>query len=214
MAEMDIVNPSIEKYALLHTREESDILKELRETTDRELEYSNMLTNRLVGRLLQILIRLGGVRRILELGTFTGYSALTMAEALPQDGRIVSLEMNEKYEKIARSYLNRSSHGDKVEIIMGEALETIPQLKGDYELAFIDADKINYPRYYDLVKPRLTSGGLIVVDNAFWDGTVLNPEEDEKGKAVDELNQKIKDDQEVDQVLLTVRDGLHLVRKN
>lgn len=213
MADLELINKAIEDYALQSTREESELLIELRETTDHELEYSNMLTDRLVGRFLQILIRLGGMQKILELGTFTGYSALTMAEALPKSGTVHTLEMNEKYRKIARRFLDKSPHGDKVEIVMGEALETLPRLNGPFQLAFIDADKINYPRYYERVKPKLSRGGLIVVDNAFWSGAVLHPEEDDKGKAVDELNQMIREDSEVEQVLLTVRDGLHLVQK-
>jgi caffeoyl-CoA O-methyltransferase len=213
MSDMEIVSAAIEDYALQNTREESQLLTEIREATDRELEYSNMLTNRLVGRLLQIIIKLGNVRRVLELGTFTGYSALTMAEALPEEGEIRTLEMNEKYERIAHRYINRSLHADKVEIVMGEALETLPQVNGPLDMAFIDADKKNYPKYYKMVKSKLVSGGIIVVDNAFWDGTVLDPEEDEKGKAVHRMNRMICEDEEVEQVLLTVRDGLHLVRK-
>ncbi len=210
---MEILDEAIEAYALQHTSEESPLLQEIHETTDRELEYSNMLTNRMVGRLLQFLIQLGGYRRILELGMFTGYSALTMAEVLPDEGKVITLDMNEKYAKIARSFMERSPHGDKVSIVMGEAENTLPDLEGPFDLAFIDADKQNYPLYYDLIKPRLKPGGMMVVDNAFWSGAVLTPEEDEKGRAVDELNKKIRQDDEVENVLLTVRDGLNLVRK-
>jgi caffeoyl-CoA O-methyltransferase len=210
---MKIIDESIENYALNHTTEESPLLKEIREVTDRELEYSNMLTNRMVGRLLQTLIKLGGLHRVLEVGMFTGYSALTMAEALPENGEVVTLEMNERYEKIARDFVERSPDGRKISIVMGMAEDTLTDLDHNFDLAFIDADKRNYPLYYDLIKPRLSPGGIIVVDNAFWSGSVLNPNEDEKGKAVDELNKKIRDDSDVEHVLLTVRDGLHLVRK-
>ncbi len=210
---MKIIDESIEKYALRHTTGESPLLKEIREVTDRELEYSNMLTNRMVGRLLQILIKLGGFQRVLEVGMFTGYSALTMAEALPENGELVTLEMNERYEKMAREFVERSPHGRKISIVMGMAEETLTEVDGPFDLAFIDADKGNYPLYYDLIKPRLNPGGIIVVDNAFWSGSVLKPEEDEKGKAVDALNKKIREDTDVEHVLLTVRDGLHVVRK-
>lgn len=210
---MKIIDESIEKYALEHTTSESPLLKKIREITDRELEYSNMLTNRMVGQLLQFLIKLGGYKRVLEVGTFTGYSALTMAEALPGDGQLVTLEMNERYEKMARKFVKQSSHEKKIRIVMGMAEETLPELDETFDLAFIDADKRNYPLYYDLVKPRLNPGGMMVIDNAFWSGSVLNPAEDDKGKAVDDLNKKVRDDSDVEHVLLTVRDGLHLVRK-
>lgn len=209
---MQIVDPDIEYYAERHTSPESSLLQELAQKTAEELEYSEMLTGRVEGRLLNLLVLLTGCRRILEIGTFTGYSALSMAGALPEDGQIITCEINERYEKIARSYFKRSEHGSKIELRMGPALETIQTLEGPLDLVFIDADKVNYPRYYKQVLPKVKTDGLFVVDNVFWSGDVLNPG-DEKSKAIDRLNRMIAEDENVEQVVLTVRDGLTLVRK-
>jgi len=209
---MDLINKEIEDYAYQHTIPESELLQEVKAATENELRYSDMLSGRVEGSLLQLLIRLGGARRVLELGMFTGYSALAMAEALPDNGEIITCEMNERYENIARRFIAKSPVGYKIEVRMGEALDSLKSIEGPFDLVFMDADKANYPTYYNLVMPMLKSGGLVVVDNALWSGKVLSPD-DHKSKAIDELNRKISADSRVEHILLTMRDGIHLVRK-
>lgn len=203
---------AVEEYAIAHTTEDSLTVQELIRASEEDLEYTDMLSGRMVGRLLALLIKISGARRILEVGTFTGYSALTMAEALPDDGELFTCEYNKRYEAIARRFFSESDAGSKIELVMGKALDTIPTLEGQFDLVFLDADKINYPAYYEMIKPRLTTGGLMVIDNVFWGGEVIKAEE-EKAQAIDCLNKMIAEDETVEQVMLTVRDGITLVRK-
>lgn len=207
---MDI--QAVEEYALEYTTPDSPLIRELIRESERELEHTDMLSGRQVGRLLAILIRISGARRVLEVGTFTGYSALTMAEALPADGELFTCEYNERYKDIARTFFNKSDHGSKITLLMGKALDTIPTIEGTFDFVFLDADKINYPNYYELILPRLESGGIMAVDNVFWSGEVLT-RESEKAKAIHRLNSMIEEDYQVEQVVLTVRDGVSLVRK-
>lgn len=208
---MEFISPEIKEYAEEHTSKESELLQELVKVSSENLEYIDMLSGRVVGRFLAMLVKVSGVKRILEIGTFSGYSALSMAEALPGDGELITCELNERYEDIARSFFDRSDHGHKISLKMGPALETIDKLKGTFDFVFLDADKVNYINYYKKVLPIINSGGLIVIDNVLWSGDVLEPS-DEKSKTIDKLNNIIKEDSRVEQVMLTVRDGLTLVR--
>ena len=209
---MDLIHPEIEEYAKKYTTEDSTLINELVQKASAELEYIDMLSGKLVGQFLAMMVKLSSAQTILEVGTFAGYSALKIAEALPDDGEIITCEYNERYEKLARSFFDRSEHGHKISLVMGNALETIPELEETFDFAFLDADKVNYPQYYDMIIPKLYPGGLLIIDNVFWEGTVLNPD-DEKSKAINQLNKKIATDDRVEQVMLTVRDGLTLVRK-
>lgn len=201
-----------ENYAYGHTTEDSELIQELIEESEENLEFTDMLSGRLVGRLLSILIKISGASRVLEVGTFTGYSAITMTEALPENGELFTCEYNERYESIARKYFNKSAAGSKINLVMGRALETIPNIDGDFDFVFLDADKINYPDYYRMIKPRLRNGGVLVVDNVLWGGDAVSGE-GEKGKAIDQLNTMISEDESVEQVMLTVRDGITIIRK-
>lgn len=207
-----IVEENIEKYAHRMSRTENALLRELELYTKENVDYPQMLTGRLEGGLLRMLVAISGAKSILEVGTFTGYSALSMAEALPNDGRITTCEISEKNAEIAQSFFDRSENGSKIELKIGAAADTIKALTNDIDLAFIDADKASYPEYYELILPKLKSGGLIVFDNMLWSGKVLNPK-DEDTKALASLNSNLAEDTRVDNVLLTVRDGVQLVRK-
>ncbi len=203
---------ALEEYSLAHTTEDSPLIQELIAASEKELEYTDMLSGRQVGRLLSILINVSGARRVLEVGTFTGYSALTMAEALPADGELFTCEYNERYENLARTFFEKSDVGNKITLVMGQALDTIPSISGKFDFVFLDADKVNYPDYYQMILPRLKKGGLLVVDNVFWGGDVIT-KEDEKAKAIAHLNAVISEDESVEQVMLTVRDGVTIVRR-
>jgi caffeoyl-CoA O-methyltransferase len=176
------------------------------------MDYPQMQVGRLEGRFLKMLVELSGARRVLEIGMFTGYSGLMMAEGLPDDGRLITCDVNPKAEEIARRYFAESSHGHKIEIRMGPALDTIAALAGELDMVFIDADKENYLNYYEACLPKLKKGGLIVADNVLWSGRVLNPQ-DTATRAIVEFNDRVQADDRVENVCLTVRDGMMLVRK-
>lgn len=203
---------AVEDYSVEHTTDDSEIIKELIAASEADLEYTDMLSGRLLGRLLSMLIKISGAKCVLEVGTFTGYSALTMAEALPNRGELFTCEYNKRYENIARSFFEKSEAGSKITLVMGKALEAIPNIDGTFDFVFLDADKINYPNYYKMILPRLERGGLMVIDNVFWGGEVLDPQSD-KAEAIDQLNKMIRDDDSVEQLMLTVRDGITILRK-
>lgn len=171
-----------------------------------------MLTGRVEGRLLTLLAAISGSRTALELGTFTGYSALALAAGMGPQGRVVTCEADPTHARIAQANFARSPLGTTIELRLGPALTTLATLPGPFDLAFIDADKERYPQYYELVLARLRPGGLMILDNMLWSGAVLAPR-DAEAEALDALNRTIARDPRVDQVLLTVRDGVHLVRK-
>jgi caffeoyl-CoA O-methyltransferase len=207
-----MVSKEIEDYAISQTTEEDPLIQQLLDVADRELEHTDMISGRLVGRLLALLVELSGADRILEVGTFVGYSALTMAKVMPEEGILFSCEYNERYEAVARRFFEKSEYSSKIRLIMGKALETIPAIPGNFDFIFLDADKLNYLRYYDLLLPRLNRGGIMAIDNTLWGGGVINPES-EKSRVIASLNKKIKEDESVEQLLLPVRDGLTLVKK-
>jgi caffeoyl-CoA O-methyltransferase len=207
-----IVDPGIERYAEEHSSEVPPLLSRLAEETLRTMKSPQMLSGRTEGQLLRILVKMTKAKRVLEVGTFTGYSALMMASALPPDGELVTLERDPRAEKVARRYFAESEHGSKIRLLMGAALDTLASLSGPFDFAFLDADKENYPRYYERILELLRPGGMLAVDNVLWSGKVLDPE-DEETKAIDELNERARRDPRVDHVLLTVRDGVLLARK-
>lgn len=209
---MDIVDKDLEKYAFDHTSPEPELLRRLSDETYAKMQMPQMLTGRLEGRLLNLLARLSGARRVLEIGTFTGYSALSIAEGLPEDGTVVTCEIEPVHAVMAQRYFDASPHGRKIEIRMGPALATLSGLKGPFDMAFIDADKENYPEYYEKTLELIRPGGLILVDNTLWSGMVLKPH-DRESIAIDTLNQRIAKDPRVENVLLTIRDGLQVVRR-
>lgn len=209
---MDLVDADIDRYASEHSAEPGELLRELEQYTHDNFEFAQMIVGRLEAALLQMLVRLTAARRILEIGLFTGYSSLAMAQAMEEGGRIISCELEEKHAKVARSFFERSPVGNRIEIRMGRAIESLKDIEGPFDLAFLDADKENYPDYYDMVLPKLRRGGLIVADNVLWSGNVLNPQK-ESDHALVVFNDKVQKDPAVENVLLTVRDGVMVARK-
>ena len=201
------IDQAVEQYAHDHTKPESDLFHKLRDETYAEMSSPQMQVGRIEGRFLKMLVRLTGARRILEIGMFTGYSALMMAEGLPEDGQLITCDVNPKAEAIARRYFDESPNGHKIEIRMGPALETIKTLSGPIDMVFIDADKGNYSNYYEACLPLLKPGGLVVADNVLWSGRVLKPESDDD-HAIVAFDKLVQSDPRVENVCLTVRDGI------
>ncbi len=208
----EIVREDIEAYAFRHTTPLPPLLEELKEETYKSMELPQMISDQSVGTFLQFMISVSGAKNVLELGMFTGFSALMMAHALPEDGRVTPCEINPKAEETARRFFDRTPHGKKIEVRMGPALDTLKTLTGPFDLVFIDADKENYIAYYERCLDLLSPRGIIVVDNVLWSGRVLDPK-DESDRAIVAFNQHVKNDGRVEHALLTVRDGLMLIRR-
>ena len=209
-----VVPAEIDAYAEAHTTPHDELLAELAAETHATLPSPRMLTGRVEGRFLELLVHASGARRVLEIGTYSGYASLSMAAALPPDGRIDTCEVSEKHAEVARRYFARSPYADRIHLHLGRALDTIPRLDGAFDLVFVDADKVNYSNYYELVLPRLAPSGVIAFDNTLWGGRVVAGEDDSEATlALRELNDALVADQRVTCVLLTVRDGVTLVRR-
>jgi caffeoyl-CoA O-methyltransferase len=209
---LTLVPEAIEEYATAHTEPAAPLFEQLRNETYAKMEMPQMQVGPIEGTFLRLLVRLARAKRVLEIGMFTGYSTLMLAEGLPEDGELITCEINPKAEEIARRYFAKSPHGKKIKIRMGPALQTIEGLTGPLDLVFIDADKENYPRYYDAVLPLLRAGGLIVADNVLWSGRVLKPK-DQTDRAIVAFNEKVAKDTRVEKVMLSVRDGITLALK-
>jgi len=208
-----VVPEAIERYAEAHTTAPGSLLDRLAAQTRAELSSPQMLTGPIEGRLLQFLVYALGARRVLELGTYSGYSAISMAAALPPGGHIDTCEVEEAHAAVARRFVEEAGYGDRVTIHLGPALETIERLEGDFDFVFVDADKINYVAYYEVLLPRLAGGGLMAFDNTLWSGGVLEPDDSPATRAILELNDRLASDPTVVAVQLTVRDGITLVRR-
>jgi caffeoyl-CoA O-methyltransferase len=207
---VNLVDPNADAYAVAHTTPGGELFERLAAETREKTEWPQMMVGEVEGRFLEFLVRLSGARRVLELGTFTGYSSLSMARGLPEGGRVISCDVDAETTAIARRYAEEAGLADRIEYRLGPALETIAELDGPFELVFIDADKPNYLNYYEAVLPKLAESGLIIADNALRDGRVLDDGADEPMK---EFNDHVRKDARVECVLLTVRDGMLLVRK-
>ena len=210
---MNFIDEKIEEYAFNHTSYEGDLLKRLEEETYEKLEIPQMTTGRIEARFLKLLARLVGATRILEIGTFAGYSALSMAEALPEDGELITCEIDTEAIDFAKRYFDLSSHGKKITVLEGAALNSLKSISGPFDMVFIDADKENYSNYYELILPMMRSGGLMAVDNVLWSGRVLDPQ-DKSDQAIHKFNERVIQDERVESVLLTIRDGLSCIVKN
>jgi caffeoyl-CoA O-methyltransferase len=209
-----IVSEEIDRYAEAHTSPPGELLARLAEETRATLELPQMLTGPVEGRLLEFLVFASSARRVLEVGTYSGYAALSMAAALPPDGRIDTCEVEERHADVARRYIAESPYADRIHVHVGPALETIERLEGTFDFVFIDADKVNYRNYYEALVPRLAEGGLMAVDNTLWSGRVLDAEDDsESTRAIVEFNEHVRNDPRVTSMMLTVRDGITLIRR-
>jgi caffeoyl-CoA O-methyltransferase len=208
-----IVDPKIEQYAEAHTTPDGELFERLAEETRAKTTAPQMMVGRIEGRFLATLVALSGAHRILEFGTFTGYSSISMASVLPRDGKVITLDVDPEATAIARRYMDESGHGEKIEIRLGPALETLRDVEGPFDLVFIDADKENYVNYYEAALPLLAHDGLLIADNVLWSGRVVEDEGDESTRAIKEFNEHVAADERVVSVMLTVRDGMTLVRK-
>jgi caffeoyl-CoA O-methyltransferase len=207
-----IVGEAVEAYAEAHTSPNGELFERLAAETHEKTPIPQMMVGRTEGQFLGVLVRSLGARRVLELGTFTGYSSISMALALPAGGSLTSCDVNEETTAIAKRYAEEAGVADRIDYRLGPGLETIAQLDGSFELVFIDADKEGYVAYYEATLPLLAEGGLIVADNTLWSGRVADPaEDDENTRAIREFNDHVRDDPRVDNVLLTVRDGMNLI---
>jgi caffeoyl-CoA O-methyltransferase len=209
-----IVPDEIDAYAEAHTTPPPALLKELAAETRETMDSPGMMAGALQGRLLEQLVFALQAKRVLELGTFTGYSSLAMAAGLPEDGHIDTCEVHEDHAEVARRYHARSPDGDRITVHVGPALETIERLGGEWDFVFIDADKANYPNYYEALVPRLAPTGLMAIDNTLWSGRVVDPGDSSYAQAMASLNDRIVADDRVVAVVLTVRDGVTLIRRN
>lgn len=212
MALDDILGQDLKNYITAMTSIEPPLFEQLRQETQTTVGQGQMLSGPVEGKLLQMLVKLSGANTCLEVGTFTGYSALNIASALPEKGKLITCEVNEDCAKIARKYFDRTNFSHKIEIRLGDATQTVQEVEPYFDFIFIDADKANYPFYYDTLLPKLRQGGLMVVDNALWSGRVLEPL-DKSSSAIHELNVKAHHDNRVETVMLSVRDGILLIRK-
>lgn len=211
---MSVVPEDIDAYAASHSTPEDALLASVAEETRATQERHGMMVGLLEGRFLETLVWLAGARRILEIGTFTGYSALSMAAALPADGRLTTCEVDPERAAVARRHFDASPWADRIELRLGPALETLAGLDGPYDFVFIDADKGNYRNYYEAVLPKLAPHGLIAVDNVLWSGRVLDGEDQSDDTvAMRAFNDFVADDPRVTCVMTTVRDGVSLIRR-
>jgi caffeoyl-CoA O-methyltransferase len=209
---MNFIDEKVEAFAHDHTEPESDLFVRLRDETFAKMELPQMQVGRIEGQFLKMLVRLVGARRVLEIGMFTGYSGLMMAEGLPDDGELITCDVDPKAEEVARRYFAESPHGHKISVRIAPALETIKTLAGPFDLVFIDADKENYINYWNACVPLVRKGGLIVADNVLWSGRVVAPKDD-LTRTIVEFDDVVQSDPRVENVCLTVRDGMMLAWK-
>jgi caffeoyl-CoA O-methyltransferase len=212
---MDLINPSIQSYAEKFSSPEDELLKEVNDFTLKNHSEYQMLSGHLQGKLLEMISCMIKPRRILEIGTFTGYSALCLAKGLTGDGQLHTIELRETDAGRAKTFFNKSVYADKIILHTGSALDIIPQLNDDWDLVFIDADKTGYIDYFNLVLPKLRKNGFILADNIFFHGEVITEGEvkGKNAKAIKAFNEFIKERKDIEKVILTIRDGLFLIRK-
>ncbi|AYB31787.1 O-methyltransferase [Chryseolinea soli] len=210
---MEFIDENIQRYAEEHTTPESALLKRINRETHAQVLRPRMLSGHMQGRFLSLVSHMIQPKRILEIGTYTGYSALCMAEGLHADGKIITIDINEELETRVRAYFSESGMNAKIDYRVGDARAIIPTLNETFDLVFIDADKENYARYFDLVFDKVRIGGFLLADNVLWSGKVLQGNVDKDTKAIIDFNAKIQNDPRVENALLPLRDGILTIRK-
>ena len=212
---MDFIRGDIAAYADVHTENEPQLLYDLNRDTHLHVMKPRMLSGHYQGRLLSMISHMIQPKRILELGTYTGYSALCLAEGMTKDGELITIDLNEELEDRTSTYFAKSQYSEQIRMIIGDAMKIVPTLKSEFDLVFIDADKVNYLNYYEMVLAKVRPGGFILIDNVLWSGKVLETPKkgDHDTQVLIALNDYIHKDERVQEVLLPVRDGLFLIRK-
>ena len=212
---MEFLDPALTDYSEKHTTEESTVLQQLNRETHANVLMPRMLSGHLQGRLLSLFSYMIRPKSILEIGTYTGYSAICFAEGLADGGILHTIDINDELEPLVKKYISLAAMENKIQTHYGDARTIIPSLPGPFDIVFIDADKINYSIYYDLVFEKVRTGGFIIADNVLWSGKVLDPNDklDKDTIAIKSFNEKILHDNRVENILLPVRDGLMVVRK-
>lgn len=212
---MEFISPELDHYVCDHSENEPQILQELNRKTHLSVLQPRMLSGHFQGRVLSMLSHMIRPRRVLEIGTYTGYSALCFAEGLIEDGKVITIDVNEELEDLVREYISKSGMENKIEYHIADATQLIPKLEDEFDIVFIDADKKNYCNYYDLVFDKVKKGGYIIADNVLWSGKVLEEYDslDRETKIIMDYNRKVHEDARVQEVLLPIRDGLMVARK-
>jgi caffeoyl-CoA O-methyltransferase len=210
---MEFIEEALLSYCENFSEGESELLKKLNRETHLKITSPRMLSGHLQGRFLSLLSKLKQPKNILEIGTYTGYSALCLAEGLRDDGVLITIDPNEETNHFAQKFISASSFGSKIKLIEGQAQNIIPTLIQNFDVVFIDADKKNYSLYFDLVIDKLNPGGIIIADNVLWSGKVLDAKKDPETEALHQFNLKVSHDKRVTSALLPVRDGLMILRK-
>ncbi|MFC4211870.1 O-methyltransferase [Pedobacter lithocola] len=210
---MSLINDDLQNLLISYCEPESELLQKIDRETNLKVLMPRMLSGHYQGRVLSMLSKMIAPKRILEIGTFTGYATLCLAEGLTNDGIIYTLDINAELEDMVRANFERSAYQDKIKYILGDATKTIDTLNEVFDIVFIDADKKNNGTYYDLIFERVRQGGIIIVDNVLWSGKVLQDKQDKDTQNITNFNDKIAADERVEQLILPVRDGLFIIRK-
>jgi predicted O-methyltransferase YrrM len=213
---MNIIHPEIEKYVRLHTSPESEVLQRLNRETHAKILRPRMLSGHMQGKLLEMISHMVQPEKIIEIGTYTGYSAICLAAGLKPSGKLITIDHNPELEDFTRGFFDEAGVAGSIEYIIGEAMDVLPGIKGPVDLAFIDADKDNYYHYYEMIMNIMQPGGIILADNVLWSGKVLSEAAasgDIEAESLITFNEKIQNDKRVENVLLPFRDGLTIIRK-
>ncbi len=210
---MNLVSPEIEKYIEAHTTDESEVLQQLNRKTQTDVLMPQMLSGKVQGQFLKFISQMLQPERVLEIGTFTGYAAICLAEGLTENGKLFTIDINEELEAIVKTHVEKAGLQNKIIQIIGNAAQEIQQLDETFDLVFIDADKQNYGLYFDLVIDKVRTGGIILADNVLWSGKIINEQKDKDTQKLAEFNDKVQQDNRVENVIVSIRDGIMMIRK-